>query len=458
MPDVLLPTFRDPEGSLVLREDCAIRTVYPHAKEATLRFIRSEFYRRASQRGNIVSTSFTETSEGLELQHPRIPIPTYPWEWTPSQWERAADLTLSLCEEALQAGWVLKDATPLNILFVGSNPVLVDVLSFDVREPSSSIWLAYGQFVRTFLLPLLMGKLLQWPLTLSFFKRDGYEPAELYPQLSWRQRLSPSAFWHISLPSWFERRSATKQMKPQGRPGTDPQVAADVLSRSLRSLRRHVMRSVPKNTASGWADYNTTLTHYTAEQHAAKQQWLRNTLAQVAAKHVLDVGANTGEYSALAAKAGANVVALERDAASAEQIFCMASAEKLPIQTIHADFARPTPSAGWENGESASLLSRLEGQFDLVLMLAVIHHLILLDQVPLSAIMKLCHRLTNSYLIVEWVPPSDPMYQDLMRGRDELYGNISEADFEAACSGMFQVVQQKRLENNRTLYLLERAS
>ena len=130
----------------------------------------------------------------MQLLHPKVPVPTYPWEWTPSQWLAAAQLTLSLCAEALAEGWVLKDATPLNILFVGSRPVLVDVLSFEPWDPApkdhpSHIWLAYGQYIRTFLLPLLMNRLLSWPLEMSMFKRDGYEPVELYKALSWSQRL-----------------------------------------------------------------------------------------------------------------------------------------------------------------------------------------------------------------------------------------------------------------------------
>ena len=74
---------------------------------------------------------------GQRLLHPRIPVATYPWEWTPSQWLAAAELTLSLCEEALSEDWILKDATPLNVLFLGPRPVLVDVLSFERRDPAS---------------------------------------------------------------------------------------------------------------------------------------------------------------------------------------------------------------------------------------------------------------------------------------------------------------------------------
>src|SRR5580658_2174619 len=86
-------------------------------------------------------------SDEVWLEHPRIQTISYPWEWTPAQWRAAAELTLSIAREAVGAGWILKDATPLNILFVGTRPMLVDVLSFERRDPQSSVWLAYGQYV-----------------------------------------------------------------------------------------------------------------------------------------------------------------------------------------------------------------------------------------------------------------------------------------------------------------------
>ena len=134
----------------------------------------------------------------------------------------------------------------------------------------------------------------------------------------------------------------------------------------------------------------------------------------------------------------------------------MARERNLPIQTIHADIARPTPAVGWENAESSALIPRLEGQFDLVLMLAVIHHLILMEQIPIPAILALCHRLTRRHLVIEWVPVSDPMFQSLMRGRDSLYSSLSESDLLAACIGRFQILHRHPLENGRVLFFLEK--
>ncbi len=451
-------TFRDPAGSLSLEGDFAVRTIHPSARDQVMEFVTSQFCNRLQDRGDMVAITIKNTPAGMQLLHPRVPVPTYPWEWTPSQWLLAAQLTLSLCAEALNEGWVLKDATPLNILFVGSRPVLVDVLSFEPWDPApehhpSHIWLAYGQYIRTFLLPLLMNRMLSWPLEMSMFKRDGYEPVELYKALSWSQRLSPAAFWPVTLPARLDKKGAeTKAARPAPQ-HKSPELALHLLKRTLTGLRKRTLGAMPEYAGSEWSNYTATLTHYTAQESQQKLEWVRKVLEDLKPGRVLDIGANTGVFSALAAEQGAQVVALERDAAAAESLFRMTRNSRLSIQTIHADLARPTPAVGWENRETSTLLHRLEAQSEMVLMLAVIHHLILMEQIPIRAILDLAYRLTWRYLVLEWVPVTDPMFQSLMRGRDALYGSLTEDDLLQACENRFHILRRQPLENGRVLFL-----
>ncbi|MGA7156111.1 MAG: class I SAM-dependent methyltransferase [Acidobacteriaceae bacterium] len=451
-------TFRDPAGSLSLEGDLAVRTIHPSAREEVMEFVTSPFCARLQDRGDMVATTVNDTPTGLQLLHPKVPVPTYPWEWTPSQWLLAAQLTLTLCAEALNEGWVLKDATPLNILFVGSRPVLVDVLSFERWDPApkdhpSHIWLAYGQYIRTFLLPLLMNRMLSWPLEMSIFKRDGYEPAELYRALSWSQRLSREAFWPVTLPARLDAKGGEKKPATTAPRHKSPELALHLLKRTLADLGKRTRRAMPEHAGSEWSDYTATLTHYSAQESAQKMDWVKQVLEELKPARVLDIGANTGVFSALAAEHGAQVVALERDAAAAESLFRMSRTSRLPLQTIHADLARPTPAVGWENRETSTLLHRLEAQSEMVLMLAVIHHLILMEQIPISAILNLAYKLSSQYLVLEWVPPSDPMFQSLMRGRDDLYGSLTEDDLLKACENRFHTLRRQPLENGRVLFL-----
>jgi SAM-dependent methyltransferase len=170
---------------------------------------------------------------------------------------------------------------------------------------------------------------------------------------------------------------------------------------------------------------------------------------------VLDIGANTGTYSLIAAEAGAKSsrwIAI----AAIEALWRTAAQQGRTITAIVANIARPTPAVGWRNREQLSLLDRLTGKFDLVLMLAVIHHMILREQVPLAQIGDLCGRLTRRWLVLEWVPPSDPMFQEWLRGRDELYGHLSEEDLRQAFAPFFHVADRTVLGNHRVLLLFER--
>ncbi len=460
-PSQPLATFRDPAGSLAFEPGRVLRKIRPHAREAVLDFLESPLCRRMQQRGDMVAAEIDDGPAGLTLIHPRIPVPTYSWEWSASQWLAAADLTLTLAEESLAEGWILKDATPLNVLYQGSRPLFVDILSFERHNPKSSIWLAYGQYMRTFLLPLLMNRMLGWPLALSLLHRDGFEPSTLYTSLSWPQRLSPAVFWPITLPALLERRGDAGAAKAAlKQPARDPEIAIDLLRRTFRGLRKRTRNAVPaggNSAESNWSDYKVTRsTHYTEAEAAHKHASVQAILEELRPARVLDIGANTGEHSTLAANAGAEVVALERDPAAAERLFLTTRAQNLPIQTIVGDLARPTPAVGWENNESPALIPRLEGQFDIVLMLAVIHHLILLDQIPIPAIVALLARLTTRDLLLEWVPVADPMFQSLMRGREDLYGALTENDLLEATAPLFDLLRTVRIDNGRVLFLFRK--
>ena len=141
-----IATFRDPAGSLRIEGDHVLRTVHAGYAAESLRFLKSDLARRWTDQGRLVQSQVlsAEEDQPLLLEHPRVFFPSYPWEWTPGQWVAAGELTLELCGQLLREGWILKDATPLNILFEGSRPVFVDLLSIERRDPGSPLWLAYG--------------------------------------------------------------------------------------------------------------------------------------------------------------------------------------------------------------------------------------------------------------------------------------------------------------------------
>lgn len=452
-------TFRDPAGSLRIEGDRVLRTVRGEYAATAIQFLCSTIAQRWVETGRLIPTEILDRPDGADvsvrMEHPRIFFPSYPWEWTPGQWTAAAELTLDLCEGSLEQGLVLKDATPLNVLFDGSQPVFIDVLSIEARDTTSPIWLAYAQFVRTFLLPLAAHKYLGWPLAASLQKRDGYEPADLYPYLSITQRWTTPFRSLVTLPYLLERRKNSSSLTSTNRWKQSPEVATAMLRRNLRTLRKTLHTLIPSDRESRWSSYTQTADHYSDADAAQKQAFVGTVLETIRPLTVLDLGANTGVYSRIAAEDGARVVAWDTDIAACEQNWRLAQTGKLPVQVLVADPARPTPAAGWMNAESQSLLDRAHKRFDCVLMLGFIHHLLLADQIPLDSIAELVRSLTIRWAIVEWVPPTDPRFAELLRGRDSIYGHLNEAAFLDAFENCFSVVQREQLNNGRILFLLE---
>ncbi len=266
-----IATFRDPAGSLRITGERVLRTVHPRHAGESLRFLQSDLARRWVAQGHLVPTEVlsAEENEPVELEHPRIFFPSYPWEWTPGQWVAAAELTLELCRQALHEGWILKDATPLNILFDGPNPVFVDVLSFEPRDPRSPLWIAYGQFARTFLLPLAAYKHLGWPLVATLTRRDGYEPTDLYPYLSKAERWKGPLRSLVTVPYLLEKRKRGVAKSPTFQ--QQPEVAQAVLARNLKGFGKTLRALEPRGRNSRWSDYQTAADHYTDQERSDKQ-------------------------------------------------------------------------------------------------------------------------------------------------------------------------------------------
>jgi SAM-dependent methyltransferase len=450
-----IETFRDPAGSLRVEGEHVRRRVKAEYAPLLLEFLESDLAREWVSKGRLIATTAVEPGDrnGLLVEHPRVFFPSYPWEWTPGAWIAAGELTLNLCEALLSRGLILKDATPLNVLFEGPRPVFVDVLSIEKRDPASPLWMAYAQFVRTFLLPLAAYRYLGWPLAASLHRRDGYQPGDLYPHLSAIQRWREPLRTLVTVPYLLEKRRGN--MPATTRLALDPEVATAVLQRTLRRLRAMLQKLKGPERESAWSEYPENADHYSEEDHQQKRIFVRRALLEIAPKHVLDLGANTGVYSRMAASMGATVVAWDTDIAASEINRQQAYEARREVQAVIADAARPTPATGWRNAESLGLLDRAYRRFDCVMILGLVHHLLVSDQIPLDEVASLLRDLTTQWAIVEWVPANDPRFMEMVRGREKIYGHLHEAVFVTAIDRYFETVQKERLKNGRTMYLLE---
>jgi SAM-dependent methyltransferase len=462
-------SFRDPGGRLYRVDGRILRAVEPSHAASLETFLSSKTAREAIERGTFVrsqrvpAAEFPDLNSGNVWEHERIAFPSFPYEWPPEMLEAAASLTLDLAEAALEEGFGLKDATPYNILFRGAQPVFVDVLSFEQRAPLDPTWLAYGQFVRTFLLPLAAHRYFGLPVNqILKGQRDGIEPEMMYHWAGWLRRLTPPLLGLVSLPQWMAGRSQDQGRSYRSKPAGSPEQARFVLYGLLRGCRRQLKALAPKrDEQSNWSGYLDHKSLYSPAQLEQKERFVKEALDLAMGSgrpaRVLDVGANEGSFSLLAARQGAEVVAIDSDPVVTGSIWRRAAAENLNIVPLVVDFTRPTPAVGWRNQECASFLERASGDFDLVMMLAVAHHILVTERIPLEDLLDVADELSREYVLIEFVAPADPMFQRIVRGRNELYAHFSPDWFEAAARSRFDLVRSAKIDGlHRWLYLFRR--
>src|SRR5882724_2400129 len=232
-------SFRDPAGRLVTYKNQIFRTLDGSAIADLKSFLASSTAKKFLDGGQLVSTRFLSDPEPEDLfgsdwqqslssenpnisninvvEHERIPFQSFPYEWPPEMLYRAGVLTIELAESLLSEGFGLKDGTPYNVLFKGSSPVFIDLLSFERRDAGDPTWLPLAQFERTFVLPLLVNKYFGLSLDSIFISnRDGLEPEAVYRLCGPLRRLRSPFLSLVSIPKWLSPKANAGKQNDDG--------------------------------------------------------------------------------------------------------------------------------------------------------------------------------------------------------------------------------------------------
>jgi hypothetical protein len=379
-----------------------------------------------------------------------LPLISYPYEWCFSQLREAALLTLELQRRALAAGMRLKDASAYNIQFDRGRPVLIDTLSFEAAEPGEP-WPAYRQFCEHFLAPLAL--IAYRDPRLGLMLRDFIDgiPVDLAAALlPGRTRLRPGLLAHLHLHAGAQRRAEHAAPTAEHRPARRmSKLGQEAL---LDNLRRAVegLRWQPHGH---WVEYGIT-TSYTERGAASKREIVVRMLGAIDAGTVWDLGANVGTYSTIAAGGGRQVIAFDQDANAVEHHWRSLDADaRASVLPLVLDLANPSPGLGWALQERRSIVDR--GPADVILALALVHHLAIGNNVPLDRLAAFFASLGRR-AIVEFVPKDDPMVQHLLSSRRDVFPGYTLDGFRAAFGGEFGIVEEVAIEDSaRTLFLLE---
>jgi hypothetical protein len=453
-------SFRDPL-SRVYVDDAAVWRGLSEAGLADFdAFAATQAYRDAQADGRLIATSVVAVDDAPvgpgwagALRHERVRVITYPYEWAFSMLKDAALLQLDLGRAALAEGVLTKDATSYNVQFDGARPVFIDVGSFERIVPGEP-WPGYRQFCELFLNPLYLQAIADVPFQ-PWLRGSvhGISPTVAARALAGRKRFRRDVLTHVRLHARAEARyadaDAERDVKGElQRAGFGPKI----IDAQMANLRKAVERLEWKASASTWSDYGAR-GHYTDADLDAKAEFVRAATSALAEPLVLDLGANDGRFSRVAVDAGASLaVAVDGDHLVVDHLYRQLRAEgEQRILPLVMDLSDPSPGIGWRGMERPPFVDRVRP--DLVLCLAVIHHLALSGTVPFPEITAFL-RDFDAPLVVEMPHRDDPMAARLLaRKRAGVFDHYDRPQWEAALRERFDVEEQVTLPSGtRTLY------
>ncbi len=382
------------------------------------------------------------------IEPERIDFVSYPYEWCFSQLKDAALATLAIQTLAIEHGFSLRDASAFNIQFHHGKPVLIDTLSFEPYREGEP-WVAYRQFCQHFLAPLALAARVDARLPLLMRPFIDGVPLDVASRiLPAATRWSPSLSIHIHLHARSQRRFASTSTVKKRR------VSRMAMRGLIDSLNGAVKKLQWRPAGTEWGDYYDA-TNYSDTARDRKAAIVRDFIAHARPARVWDLGANTGEFSRLAAAQGIATVAFDVDAAAVEKNYrsVRARSEENMLPLV-MDLTNPSPALGWDHEERASLAGR--GPADLVLALALIHHLAISNNVPLDRVARFLARVGNA-LVIEFVPKNDSQVQRLLATREDVFPTYTRDGFEAAFATYFEIVEQRPVEDSeRVMYFMRR--
>lgn len=428
-------SYKDKSGFVVLENQSVYRYVLPVYARQYHHLMRTGLYADLVAKDLLIPHTTRELAEHEKpvyfqvLVPAFIPMVSFPYEWTPGQWKQVVLTALEINLISIRHGMILKDATPFNFTFHQGKCLLIDTLSFDFYH--NGPWIAYRQFCESMFGPLslIYYNSAEWA-KLMMASVNGWDLSFIHHNLPLRSYFNLNVLLHIHWHSSYSNKGRGRDLQSK---------QASLSEQKLTALWSMFYKTVKgwniSRMAKHWSDYYETDIE-SSEYLDHKTVIITQLFSEIPCDTVIDLGANNGKFSLIAAAYSKNVIAIESDYACVEQ--CRATIERkgiTNITTIVADITQPAPGVGWNNAERMSLLQRLRG--NVVLALALIHHLCISKNIPMEFAAGLFHAVTEKYLVIEFVPRSDPKVKQMLANREDVFDDYNEADFVRKFSELF---------------------
>jgi hypothetical protein len=411
-----LSAERDPVGITYMKGQKVFRDIQGEYSSYFLSILKDPAYKPVFDLGLVETWVVSQSSKSLTLEHPLMRPANYAYEWALPMLKDAALLTLDLNLALLEKDGVLKDATPWNILFQNTKPVWVDFTSL-IPQEKDLLWVAYDQFCRTFLFPLLVGHFYSGRMARALLleSQNGISPQEITKYLPSSAKfkfgwLNSRVYFPKFVIDLARKSGSEKDLARRSQ-------AVTITSTSRRnffeSLRKDVSGIPVGSASSDWSRYYADInSFFDSADFDAKQKKVAELLEKYKPRTVVDIGCNQGGYAILAALRGCAVTAFDNDEDSINLLYKIAKEKNLGVLPLTGDVLYPAPQCGWRGQEFPSAPVRFRSE--MAMALALVHHLAITQIQTFDRIVLTLSEYAEKWLITEFVPLEDPRSQELL--------------------------------------------
>jgi len=446
-------SFRDNFGNVYYYNGRVIRTVNSIAKK-NYEFIRdSQILSKSIHDKYLVNTvqldkkefgdKFSKTAYLLESD--LIPHISYPYEWSFEQLKVAALHHLKFQLFLFSQDAILRDASAYNIQFIGSEPIFIDVLSIR-KYIDGEYWLAYGQFCKNFLNPLLLRAVKGVPHN-DWFRGslEGIETIELNRLLSIKDKISWKVLSHVVLQARLIQKAINNPKVVSKKVKRLKKFSKNSYKGILLQLFNWIENLSLKKNKTIWQDYSKTNT-YKLEEFEKKKEIVNQFVYKIKPQILIDLGCNTGEFSIESLKNGANyVVGYDFDHNAINEAFKLSKLKKLNFLPLFFDASNPSPNQGWMQEERKGFNERNKGRA--LIALAFEHHLAIAKNIPLEAIIKWITNLAP-FGLIEFVPKEDETVKTMLENREDIFDSYNQINFEKVLSNKAKIIMKENISGS----------
>jgi len=389
---------------------------------------------RLIEKGLLIESELTSVIiEGYDLviRHRTIPFNSYPNEWCAAMLKDGMLTLIDLAIELAQHGLTLGDAHPWNILFDLENnrPVFVDLGS--ILPIYNSNWLAYDEFCRFCLYPLILMTNEQDEIArLLMCEYRGVLKSDVF-KLVGKSSLSESTsqhsiFHHIELILQqqiqrfpYSYRQKVKQFLSSIM-GSVFSKNTNILTETLASVqkiqnkshleflekvRKEVENIKIKGINQKYFETERKSSFLPENSWTVKQRNVYQILTELKPTSVLDISYHTGWYGQLSAVLGSQVISFDTDTNRTNQLYYNVCENKIAMLPLIMDFTKSTPARGLGNHWSIAASERLS--CDLILALGIVHRIVVEHRLNFDHIVEGLALFAKQWVLIEFIPGED---------------------------------------------------